>query len=484
MATVFSLSAVFLILFGFSSIYLFILGIKNRNLALLGLLILFLICGACRYNISLPKINQQTLAYYNQQQVEFIGLVNKEPDERQDKVKLTVSAQQIIFNDQAPRIKGQALLTVALYPQYQYGDKLAINCTLQPVKPIDNFAYDKYLARYNIYSLCYNPQIKLLASRQGNFFLTAIYDFKNLLISKINRILPEPQSSFLSGILIGAKKGLPSELANIFQKTGTSHLVAVSGYNVTIITAFLMALALQLGFNRKKSFWLLILLIIIFCILTGLQASIIRATIMAILFLTAQYLGRSSRVGNSILYAVVIMLLINPKLLVWDLGFQLSFLATLGLVYLNPILVSWLNVKKWSSKILQTVIGDYFLTTMSAIIMTTPIILYNSGNISLIAPLANLLVLPAIPLAMLLGFVAIVGALIFLPLGQIVAWFSWLILSYIIKVLDILAGLPGAFWQVTKISWWQMGLMYIFLCLFFSWLSLVLSKKKNPTLPR
>ena len=139
----------------------------------------------------------------------------------------------------------------------------------------------------------------------------------------------------------------------------------------------------------------------------------------------------------------------------------MSFLATLGLVYFNPILTRVLKVEKWQSKILKTIFGDYFLTTLSAIILTTPIILYDYGKLSLVAPLANILVLPAIPLAMLLGFIACLLAIIFLPMGQIAGWLVWLVLSYIIWILEKLAHLPWAAWQVPKINSWLLALLYV-----------------------
>ena len=198
---------------------------------------------------------------------------------------------------------------------------MQIICDLQPVEPIEDFAYDKYLARYDIYSVCYNPKITLLAKDQGNFVLAGIYKVKNYLVSKINRVLPEPQSSFLSGLLFGAKKAIPADLTAVFSQTGTSHIVAVSGYNVTIIASFLLLLAQNLGLGRKKSFWLIISLIFIFTILTGAQASIVRAAIMGSLILVAQYLGRLNKIRNALVFTAVIMLLINPKILVNDLGF-------------------------------------------------------------------------------------------------------------------------------------------------------------------
>jgi len=325
---------------------------------------------------------------------------------------------------------------------------------------VQGFAYDDYLARYNVYSICYNPKIILLAKNQGNFALKNIYWVKNYFVSRINQILPEPQSSFLAGLLIGAKRAIPADLQSVFSKTGTTHVVAVSGYNVTIIAIFLMLIFQNLGLGRKKSFWAIIGFLIFFAIMTGLQASCIRAAIMGGVVLLANYLGRLSKIKNVLVLTVVLMLLANPKILVYDLGFQLSFLATLGLVYLNPILTRLLRIEKIKNGFLKIVLGDYLLTTLSAIILTQPIILYNYGKISLVAPLANILILPFVPLAMFLGFMTGIFATIWTGLGWVVGWSVWLVLTYIIWVLEKLASLNWAYYEMPKISVWLMASLY------------------------
>ena len=420
--------------------------------------------GILRYQLSLPAGNNGQIQYYNEEKVELIGLVAKEPDARQDKVRLEIKAEQILLNNNWQPISGKVLVTNFLYPEFAYGDKLKIACVLRQPGQIEDFSYDKYLARYDIYSVCYNPQIEIIAKEQGNFFIDKIYDFKNYFIAKLNKVLPEPHSSFLAGLLIGAKKSIPENLQQVFSRTGTTHIVAVSGYNVSIIAAFLMLFLQNLGVGRKKSFWLIMILLSVFLIITGLQASIIRAGIMGGLVLLSGYLGRVSRIRIALALAAAIMLFVNPKILVFDLGFQLSFLATLGLVYLNPVLAGLLKVQNWSAfggKIAKAIIGDYLLTTMSAIIMTTPLILYNFGKITLIAPLANILILPFIPLAMLLGFITGILSLISLKLGWVAGWSVWLVLQYIIWVLHKLSSLNWAYWEVEKISLWLMIGMYI-----------------------
>ncbi len=338
-------------LFLLLALFFLILSFKNKYFLVLGLWLIFLFLGILRYQLSLPQESDNKIYFYNDQQIEFRGIVSKEPDQREDKVRLEIEAQKIFIYNDWQKISGKVLLTNYLFPEYQYGDYLQIACSLQKPEKINDFAYDKYLARYNIYSLCYYPKISKVEKGYGNRILAGIYKIKNYFVSKINQILPEPHSSFLAGLLIGAKKSIPPDLTAVFNKTGTTHIIAVSGYNVTIIAVFLLLLAQNLGLGRKKAFWLIIVILIIFDIITGLQASIIRASIMGALVLLASYLGRLSNIRNVLVLAAVVMLLINPKILVFDLGFQLSFLATLGLIYLNPVLIKLTKIEKYKLKI-------------------------------------------------------------------------------------------------------------------------------------
>ncbi|OGY42469.1 MAG: hypothetical protein A2Y67_00340 [Candidatus Buchananbacteria bacterium RBG_13_39_9] len=443
------------------AVLLLFLSRRNKYFFILGLWGIFLFLGIWRYQASLPIVSPDKIYFYNDQQVEFKGSITKEPDQREDKTRLEIKAKEILHNDQGQKISGKVLVTNYIYPEYNYGDELRIICDLQKPEKINDFSYDQYLSRYDIYSLCYSPQITLLAQNQGNWFLAGIYKIKNFFIRRLNQVLPEPQSSFLAGLLIGAKKSIPQDLQAVFNKTGTTHIVAVSGYNVTIIAAFLMLLAGHFGIGRKKSFWLIMGFLIIFLMITGLQASIVRAVIMGSLVLLASYLGRLSKIRNALALAAVIMLLFNPKILVYDLGFQLSFLATLGLVYLQPVFSKICKIKNCKLKIVKLIFGDYLLTTLSAIIMTQPLILYQFGKISLIAPIANILVLPFIPLAMLLGFITGFLAMIWTTLGWVMGWSVWLVLSYIIWVLEKLAGLNWAYWEIPKIGVWLMAIMYL-----------------------
>jgi competence protein ComEC len=424
---------------------LVILSTKRTILRTIGWCLLFFVIGIGRYQLSIPIINENHVAYYNnaaeakffeRQSIIFQGIVNDEPDARKDQVKLKVKSRELKADDSRRRLHGNVLVKAPLYPQYQYGDVLEISCALSKPEPIDDFQYDKYLAKSNIYSTCYQPKIKLLESNRGDLLISAILKIKAKVVKTVGQILPEPQASFLGGLLWGAKKGMPEKILENFKRTGVTHIVAVSGYNITIIAVMLTNLFINWGLARQKAFWLIVLCLMFFILITGAPASIVRAGIMGLIVLITQNLGRVARMENTLAIVGLLMLLINPKVLIWDAGFQLSFLATMGLIYLSPLL-------KKLTKCLPNFLSvrESLTTTLSAMAFTTPLILFQFGRFSLIAPVANLLILPVIPINMAVGFLAVIVGLIWLPLGQLAGYFSWVLLTYILKVTEILGSL-------------------------------------------
>jgi competence protein ComEC len=261
----------------------------------------------------------------------------------------------------------------------------------------------------------------------------------------------------LSGLLLGGTDHLSKEVQDNFSRTGMTHIVAVSGYNVTIVAEYLMIFGIFLGLWRKQAFWFAVLGIILFVIITGIPPSVVRAGIMGILLIWAMKNGRLSNSKNAILFSAGLMLLLNPMLLRWDVGFQLSFLATIGIIYLYPIFDAIL-IKK--NKVFG--ISEILFLTISAQIFVLPVILFNFKNLSLISPLANILILPIIPLAMFLGFLTIVVGFFSGFLASIISWLTYLPLKYEILMINYLAGLKYSSMEV-GFPWWGVVIWYIIL---------------------
>jgi len=393
-------------------------------------------------------------------------IVTKEPeikDRLQKIVVAKVGALSAPIGHLEP--KGEKfLITTNAYVKYAYGDKFQVSCALEIPENKDGFDYRMYLAKDNIFYLCKNPKIDVLKSNQGNVMYTGILKIKNQLQDKIIALLPAPQSGLMIGLILGGDDKLSKEVQDNFSKTGLTHIVAVSGYNVTIVAEYLMLLGIFLGLWRKQAFWFAIMGIFLFVVMTGFPASAVRAGVMGGLILWAMKNGRLANAQNSILFAAGVMLLWNPLLLRWDVGFQLSFGATLGIVYFYPLIEKF-SIKKHGISFLSEIL---FLT-LSAQVFVLPIILNDFQKLSVISPLANVLVLPIIPLTMLLGFLMVVVAFIFPPLATVLAWLTFLPLKYETTIIEYMANLKFASIEVMNFSWVWVVAWYLVLFLVLYW---------------
>jgi competence protein ComEC len=377
-------------------------------------------------------------------------LVSKEPENKNNFQKIVAEDADVKF-----------LMSVPAYPKYSYGDELRVSCSLEtPSNEKLDFDYRMYLAKEGIFYLCNRPKVEKLASDRGNPIYSFILKAKNKFNLNMTRLVPAPESGLLSGLLLGGDGLLSKEYQEYFSRTGMTHIVAVSGYNVTIVAEYLMFLGIFLGLWRRQAFWFAIVGIFLFVFMVGFPASAVRAGVMGTLLLWAMKNGRLANSGNAIIFSAVVMLLINPLLLRYDIGFQLSFLATLGIIYFYPFFERGL-VKK------QKALGlaEILFLTLSAQIFVLPIILFNFGKLSVISPLANLLVLPIIPLTMLLGFLTLVFSFILPPLAVIFSWLTYIPLHYETIIIEYLASLKFAALDFV-FPWWEIIIWYMLLTLF------------------
>jgi len=265
---------------------------------------------------------------------------------------------------------------------------------------------------------------------------SSINSFTRRFTAGMESALPEPNASFGLGLLIGQRNNLSSDLTNQLIMVGLVHIVAVSGYNLTIIVRVIGRLKLGSKYQRLIAS---LVLMITFTLVTGFSASIVRAVIVSGLSLWAWYYGRQIRPILLIAFVAALTGFINPFYVWGDLGWYLSFLAFFGVLIIAPIIASKLFRRE--PKMLSMVV----LETLSAEIMTLPLIMLSFGQLSLIGLLANGLVVPFIPLAMLLSAVA-AGAGVFIP--SVAGWLAWpanILLTYILDVVKVLSEVPGIF---------------------------------------
>lgn len=409
-----------------------------------GVIFLF---GAWRFIVD---FRQNDLAPFYGQNVQVTAVITGEPDVRSDKIYLTLG--QGVIGSQ--KLNSKILATVPLFPQYQYGQKVEFQAKLQEPKDFPDFSYKNYLSRFGVNAVVYYPKIKVTGFA-GNKIKNLILLIKQKFVMSTDLILPEPQASFLGGLLLGTRRAIPQDILDKFSATGTSHMVAISGYNITIIANAMYWLFS--GLRKRLAFSLSVLGIIMFVIMTGATASVIRAGIMGGLVLLALNIGRVYAVGNALAFTAAVMLVFNPQILVFDTGFQLSFAALLGIIYFVPVLEYYFTrLPNWISR--------YLLPTLAAQIFTLPILLLNFGLLSVVAPLTNVLTLPLVPITMLFGFLAGLAGLVWTTLALPFAGMAWLFLTYILKIVDLTSRLPFAS-KTVHFSFFSLLIYYLVIAL-------------------
>lgn len=404
--------------------------------------------GIIRYGFAFPRDSPMRVEHY-EGTVELVGVIDAEPDVRLDGVRYVVAAESV---EEVP-VTGRVYVKNDRYPQFAYGDRVRMTCRLARPEPIVDketgqvFRYDFYLGLQHVFATCNQARITKLASGQGKAVFAFILKGKRALAEKISSLWPEPEASFMAGILYGYRGGL-GNLNDQFSRTGVTHIVAVSGFNISVIATILITAATYACVPRQKAFWLVSAGIVTFVIFTGASASVVRAGVMGIIALLAKHVGRSARIGNVMLAAATLMVINNPLVLWSDAGFQLSFLSTLGLVYVSPLLEKW-------QKYLPTFLGlqDSLVSTISAIAATLPLILYQFGRLSLVAPLVNVLILWIISWLMLAGTVAVTFGFVYPGLGALVAWPAHIGMQYIIRVVAWFADLSWASVDIRAPAW-------------------------------
>jgi competence protein ComEC len=351
---------------------------------------------------------------------DFIGVVRK--------TEQSVAAQKLVLELESP-YNGKVKVNVQRYPSFKYGDRVRVTGGIikKPLPESLNF-YKKE----NIQGIINFPKTELMESGQGNFLKASLLDLKQSIINVFKELLPVEKAAFLSGITLGERQEFSKEFEEKMSLSGTTHLVALSGYNISII-ALVVASIFGAWFSRGISFYLSVLVIILFVLMTGAEASVVRAAIMGIIALLAKETERMFSMRNAIVIAAFLMILFNPRVLVFDVGFQLSFAALLGIVYLMPVFKKILKVEdkgflNWK---------ENALTTVSAQLAVVPLLLGNFGIFSLTSFLANILILSTVPLTMGLGF--IMGGLGFISkfLADIVGFAVNMLLSYELWIIDV-----------------------------------------------
>lgn len=384
----------------------------------------FFIYGAYQY--------QNTKIIFNKE-VSFKGIVvEKRPQNNSQKLSV----------DLIPPFKGKVEIQTRPFPNFNYGDLVEFNGIIKPITQESALSYLKD----GILGVSSFPKTKVVSVGNGNFIKAELLGFKKKIILIFQKILPEKQAAFLSGITLGECAEFSKEFRDQMSQSGTTHLVALSGYNISILVA-VFAGTLGYFFSKRICFWLTLIAILMFVLMTGAEASVVRAAIMGGIILSATQINRAYSFRNIIAVAALLMVLANPFILVFDVGFQLSFMALLGIVYFSPAIKKVLKMEddpgflSWKENLLATV---------SAQVFVAPFLISYFGNFSLLSLLANILILAAIPLTMSLGFMVAVIGFVSLNIALVFGWLVNVILVYEISIIGIFGNLD--FLQIKSLS--------------------------------
>jgi len=385
-------------------------------------------------------------------EVEFHGIIDENPDKR------VYNQQLIIFlEDQKTNI----LVTVPKELEFSYGDKVRVRGILETPENFitevgKEFNYKRYLANKDIYFVIRNANVEIISQNNGGKLKAGLYKVRNSFMKNIEKVVTPPESFLASGLLLGARGGFDSDMRQKFIETGTIHIVALSGYNITVVAENVLKF-FGLFLSQTFSSIIAIILILLFIIMTGATATAIRAGIMALIVLFARITGRNYQAGRALVIAGLLMIAYDPRVIT-DMSFQLSFLATGGILFIMPKIINWFRFMPIKFKIRETV-----ATTFSATIAVLPLILYSTGIFSIVSLPANVLILPIIPATMLFSFLAGIFGYLLTILSIPFAFVAKLLLSYILLVVNFFSSLSFASFSIQSFPLILAIIIYIFL---------------------
>ncbi len=419
-----ALIAVLFLVFGFAK--------KNKKLFWLSGLSLFIIVGSFYY-FAYEAYQFQTAKIIFNKEISFRGVVVNAARQANSQ-KLTVEL--------AKPFAGKISVQARPFPDFNYGDLVEFKGIIKnlPQSSAVSFLKDGILGTVQF------PITTLISENKGNFIKASLLSFKGKIVNIFQKIMPEEQSAFLSGITLGERAEFSKEFKDQMSKSGTTHLVALSGYNISVLVMVIFG-AFSYLFSRRICFWLTLSVIAGFVLMTGAEASVVRAAIMGGIILLAAQINRRYSFRNIIAVTAFVMVLINPKVLMFDVGFQLSFMALLGLVYFAPAFKNKFKIGNDAGFLSWK---DNLLATLSAQVFVAPFLISYFGNFSFLSLLANILILCTIPLAMSLGFIAGAIGLFSVNMAVIFGWIVNLIVSYEIFAVKLFGNMD--FLRINSIS--------------------------------
>lgn len=454
-----------------------VLGWRIRITRLAGLCLLFAALGGLRYHaVQVETTPRSVWLLAGQNEVLLQGIIAEDPIRSDDGQQVLLSTEAARLGARTDSVEGLVLIALPPWPAYAYGQRLLVQGALDMPPATDRpnaFNYRAYLARKGIFALMQEPQqVQVLPGNAGNPLLSALLGFRSHCYGLILRGMPEPQASVAAGMLLGLKTSIPQQTYAQFSLVGASHLLVISGWQLSLVASLIMGAAARLRLGKRTSFWFSLAAIWIYALFVGASATVLRAAVMASLIVLAATTGRRSEPWTLLLAACLALTLWNPQIL-WDLGFQLSALATASLFAFSQPARTWLErcpPLRWPATRLLT---DALAATLAAQVLILPLLLYHFGNLSLVAPLANVALVPVVPFAMLVGTAALLVNVAAAPLSglplaaDLTGWLSsllwlvaWLPFAYMTEAARLLSEIPWAAVRLPAFPFWLLPASY------------------------
>ncbi len=420
-------------------------GYQNMNAVVVLGVFLFFVLGTARFSFFENKSEDDILRQrYGESMVLRGTVLNFE--EKQASGRMTVATNE-----------GKLLVVSHSYPRFRYGDVVELRGAVSEPQPYLNFDTKAALAKDAIFSQMLFPEITLVGFAPRNRVLYGLFLVKDYFETGVKAVLPEPHASLASGMLLGNEGVVEKNLLDAFRKSGTVHILVLSGYNITIVASVVLSV---LSFFMRRSFALTgsTAAIVLFTAMAGGSAAAVRAAIMALIGMLALRTGRSTVAMRSLLVAAFLMVVWNPFLLRFDRGFQLSFLATLGLVVASPLFLKLF-------RFLPSIFGirESASASAAAQIFVLPLLLSWGGEITFLSPLANVLVVGVVPAVMFFSFAGGIAGLVWAAAGRWIAGVAYILISFQIKAALWFSGLAGSLVSVNHLPVYFLVISYMLL---------------------
>lgn len=441
------------------------------------LLLVAFAAGGWRWAQTHPPLSPTELAYWNGNKSCVVeGWVSRRPTLTASGQSLRLEAERVNCGEDTQAVRGAVQVLIRADNSLRYGERLRASGELLTPPEDEEFSYRSYLASQGVYSWMPRAELERMEGLRGSGLLRWLEGVRSAGLEVLERLYPPDLAALLQGILLGVDDYLPRELMEDFRSSGLAHIIAISGFNMVILATLAMTIlrrGLRGGWPTAGAVGVLGL----YALLVGLAPSVVRAALMCSVALAALRVGRPAGGSNAMGVSAAVMCFFDPNL-PWDVSFQLSFAATLGLVLFSSPLqeafgrwlrVTWPRLRGgWAQRITGWT-GEYLLTTLAAQALTLPLIAWHFRRVSLVSFLANPLVLPAQAPLMVLGLASLALGALHPWLGQVAAWLAWPFGVYTIAAVRWSGGFPWAEVILPALPGWvALGAMGLLVALYLA----------------